>query len=175
MVASRDEIRKNSFVQFDETPFQVLNEPGKRAQSQSYLWVLRDGPGLLSPSALATAGFSTLLSASDNQFHGIQIAGAEIILYLGITLLRSSSAMKETQQEVGGSRAGSLSFISRRHGSLRRLARHPSHCLGPTPWSHSIRRSDRRTLHLANQKRPIIAPLQAPPRNGRRSHRSLPR
>jgi hypothetical protein len=30
-------------VQCDETPFQVLKEPGKRAQSQSYLWVLRGG------------------------------------------------------------------------------------------------------------------------------------
>ena len=39
----RDEIRKNTFVQCDETPFQVLKEPGKRAQSQSYLWVLRGG------------------------------------------------------------------------------------------------------------------------------------
>ena len=39
----RDEIRRNSFVQCDETPFQVLKEPGKRAQSQSYLWVLRGG------------------------------------------------------------------------------------------------------------------------------------
>jgi transposase len=39
----REEIRGNSFVQCDETPFQVLNEPGKRAQSPSYLWVLRGG------------------------------------------------------------------------------------------------------------------------------------
>jgi len=39
----RDEIRRNTFVQCDETPFQVLKEPGKRAQSQSYLWVLRGG------------------------------------------------------------------------------------------------------------------------------------
>ena len=39
----REEIRSNSFVQCDETPFQVLKEPGKRAQSQSYLWVLRGG------------------------------------------------------------------------------------------------------------------------------------
>ena len=39
----RDEIRAGSFVQCDETPFQVLKEPGKRAQSQSYLWVLRAG------------------------------------------------------------------------------------------------------------------------------------
>ncbi len=39
----REEIRSHSFVQCDETPFQVLKEPGKRAQSQSYLWVLRGG------------------------------------------------------------------------------------------------------------------------------------
>ena len=39
----RDEIRAGSFVQCDETPFQVLKEPGKRAQSQSYLWVMRGG------------------------------------------------------------------------------------------------------------------------------------
>jgi len=37
------EIRSSSFVQADETPFQVLKEPGKPAQSQSYLWVLRGG------------------------------------------------------------------------------------------------------------------------------------
>ena len=38
------EIRQGGFVQSDETPFQVLKEPGKRAQSQSYLWALRGGP-----------------------------------------------------------------------------------------------------------------------------------
>ena len=37
------EIRAGPFVQCDETPFQVLKEPGKRAQSQSYLWALRGG------------------------------------------------------------------------------------------------------------------------------------
>jgi len=37
------EIRSGSFVQADETPFQVLKEPGKSPQSQSYLWVLRGG------------------------------------------------------------------------------------------------------------------------------------
>ena len=39
----RNEIRRGSFVQADETPFQVLKEPGKTPQSQSYLWVLRGG------------------------------------------------------------------------------------------------------------------------------------
>ena len=28
----------------DETPVQVLKEPGKRAQSKSYIWVQRGGP-----------------------------------------------------------------------------------------------------------------------------------
>ncbi len=37
------EIRNGPFVQADETPFQVLKEPGKSPQSQSYLWVLRGG------------------------------------------------------------------------------------------------------------------------------------
>ena len=40
----RSELQAEGFVQCDETPFQVLKEPGKRAQSQSYLWVLRGGP-----------------------------------------------------------------------------------------------------------------------------------
>jgi transposase len=31
-------------LQMDETPVQVLNEPGKTAQSQSYMWVMRGGP-----------------------------------------------------------------------------------------------------------------------------------
>ena len=39
----RDEIRAGPLVQCDETPFQVLKEPGKPAQSQSYLWALRGG------------------------------------------------------------------------------------------------------------------------------------
>jgi transposase len=40
----RREVRAGGFVQCDETPFQVLKEPGKRAQSPSYLWALRGGP-----------------------------------------------------------------------------------------------------------------------------------
>ena len=39
----REEIRRCDFVQSDETPFQVLKEPGKRAESRSYLWALRGG------------------------------------------------------------------------------------------------------------------------------------
>lgn len=34
-------IRRGEYVLADETPFQVLKEKGKRAQSQSYLWALR--------------------------------------------------------------------------------------------------------------------------------------
>lgn len=44
----RDELLGSGFVQCDETPFQVLKEPGKAATSASYLWVqgapARDGP-----------------------------------------------------------------------------------------------------------------------------------
>ena len=40
----RDELLAGGFVQCDETPFQVLKEPGKPATSQSYLWAQRGGP-----------------------------------------------------------------------------------------------------------------------------------
>jgi len=39
----RDELLAGGFVQCDETPFQVLKEPGKPATSLSYLWVQRGG------------------------------------------------------------------------------------------------------------------------------------
>lgn len=36
-----ERIRQGDYVLADETPFQVLKEKGKRAESQSYLWALR--------------------------------------------------------------------------------------------------------------------------------------
>lgn len=36
-----EKIRSGTYVLADETPFQVLKEDGKRAESQSYLWALR--------------------------------------------------------------------------------------------------------------------------------------
>src|SRR4029078_730789 len=33
----------DNYVQADETPFQVLREPGRKDTSQSYLWVYRGG------------------------------------------------------------------------------------------------------------------------------------
>ena len=37
-------IRSHDVVQMDETPVQVLKEPGKVAQSKSYMWVMKGGP-----------------------------------------------------------------------------------------------------------------------------------
>jgi len=37
-------IRDYDIVQMDETPVQVLKEPGKVAQSKSYMWVMKGGP-----------------------------------------------------------------------------------------------------------------------------------
>jgi transposase len=37
-------IRSDAIVQMDETPVQVLKEPGKVAQSKSYMWVMKGGP-----------------------------------------------------------------------------------------------------------------------------------
>lgn len=40
----RDQLLAHDIVCMDETRLQVLKEPGKRAESQSYLWVQRGGP-----------------------------------------------------------------------------------------------------------------------------------
>jgi transposase len=39
-----EHIRTYDIVQMDETPVQVLKEPGKVAQSLSYMWVMKGGP-----------------------------------------------------------------------------------------------------------------------------------
>jgi hypothetical protein len=40
----RDQLLAYDILQMDETPVQVLKEPGKTAEPKSYLWVLRGGP-----------------------------------------------------------------------------------------------------------------------------------
>jgi len=40
----RDRLLAYDILQMDETPVQVLSEPGKTAQSKSYLWLQRGGP-----------------------------------------------------------------------------------------------------------------------------------
>ena len=40
----RDQLLAYDILQMDETPVQVLKEPGKTAQSKSYLWLQRGGP-----------------------------------------------------------------------------------------------------------------------------------
>ena len=42
-------LTKRKFVAGDETPIQVLKEPGKRPQSKSYVWLFRSGDDGLSP------------------------------------------------------------------------------------------------------------------------------
>ncbi len=42
--ALSDHICDYDIVQMDETPVQVLKEPGKVAQSKSYMWVMKGGP-----------------------------------------------------------------------------------------------------------------------------------
>ena len=39
----RESIRAGPYVQIDETTLQVLKEPGRRAESKSYMWVYRGG------------------------------------------------------------------------------------------------------------------------------------
>ena len=40
----RDRLLEYDIIQMDETTVQVLKEPGKRAQSKSYIWLQRGGP-----------------------------------------------------------------------------------------------------------------------------------
>ena len=40
----RERLLDHDFLQCDETPFQVLKEPGKSAESDAYLWVQRGTP-----------------------------------------------------------------------------------------------------------------------------------
>jgi transposase len=40
----RDEMHDYGFLQCDETPFQVLKEPGRKPTTKSYLWAQRGGP-----------------------------------------------------------------------------------------------------------------------------------
>ena len=40
----RDQLLEYDLVQMDETPVQVLKEPGKTASSKSYMWVQKGGP-----------------------------------------------------------------------------------------------------------------------------------
>jgi transposase len=47
----QEEIRSGPLINIDETPYQVLNEPGRHNTSKSYMWVFKGGqensPGLL--------------------------------------------------------------------------------------------------------------------------------
>ncbi|MDR1771389.1 MAG: IS66 family transposase [Hungatella sp.] len=46
------ELLKRRFLMMDETPIQVLKEEGRRAQTKSYLWVIRTGEDRLNPIIL---------------------------------------------------------------------------------------------------------------------------
>lgn len=39
----RKKLFERSFAMADETPVQVLHEPGRRPQTQSYMWLFRSG------------------------------------------------------------------------------------------------------------------------------------
>ncbi len=43
---------QQSIIQVDETPVQVLNEPGRKAQSQSYMWLYQSGSSGASPPVI---------------------------------------------------------------------------------------------------------------------------
>ena len=46
------ELLKRHFLMADETPIQVLKEPGRRPQNKSYIWLMRSGEDRLPPIIL---------------------------------------------------------------------------------------------------------------------------
>ena len=44
-----EDAKKRNYIQMDETPFQVLKEPGKKNTSKSYMWVIHSPPGADGP------------------------------------------------------------------------------------------------------------------------------
>ncbi len=43
----QDQLYKQKYIHIDETTLQVLNEPGKKAQTKSYMWVQRAGDNII--------------------------------------------------------------------------------------------------------------------------------
>jgi len=68
----RNEIHSGPLINIDESPFQVLNEPGRRNTSKSYMWVYRGGqmdrPVLLYQYQRTRSGREALDFLSD--YHG---------------------------------------------------------------------------------------------------------
>lgn len=48
----RRQLLRRNFLMADETPVQVLKEPGRRAETKSYMWVFRTGEDRLAPIIL---------------------------------------------------------------------------------------------------------------------------
>ena len=67
----QEEILASGFVQPDETRFQVLKEPGRKATSLSYLWVLRAG-GRDRPAVLYHYAPSRGAEVAEQLFEGSQ-------------------------------------------------------------------------------------------------------
>jgi transposase len=87
----RDRLLAYDILQMDETTVQVLKEPGKSAQSKSYLWVQRGGPpehplilydydpsrGQAVPQRLLE-GFAGFLQTDGYEGYNAVVAGSEI-------------------------------------------------------------------------------------------------
>jgi transposase len=67
----QEEIRSGPLINVDETPYQVLNEPGRRNTSKSYMWVFRGGrensPALLYQYHRTRSGEAALHFLEDYQ------------------------------------------------------------------------------------------------------------
>lgn len=67
-----EQLLEQSVLHMDETPVQVLNEPGKSAQSQSYMWVLTSLKNSASPAVLFRYSSSRSQDIPKQQLHDYQ-------------------------------------------------------------------------------------------------------
>jgi hypothetical protein len=137
----------------DETTVQVLNEPGKRAQSQSYMWVMRGGPPQQSSliyhydpgrgQAVAQrllAGYQGYLQTDAwhayDAVHGEHITAVGCWAHARRQFTDAQKALPKSKQKRGGAIQQALDYIKKLYAIEHRV-RH-----GSTDQKQATRQSD---------------------------------
>jgi transposase len=140
-------------LQMDETTVQVLNEPGKRAQSQSYMWVMRGGPPQQSSliyhydpgrgQAVAQrllAGYQGYLQTDAwhayDAVHGEHITAVGCWAHARRQFTDAQKALPKSKQKRGGAIQQALDYIKKLYAIEHRV-RH-----GSTDQKQATRQSD---------------------------------
>ena len=164
----RDELLEESFIQCDETRCQVLKEPGRPAQRQSYIWAQRGGPpgmpvilfeydssrGGEVPQRLFE-GFSGYLQTDGYDGYNPVCQDNPKIIRVGCwahSRRRFDEAVKAQIKSKGGEGPGKLSLAHQGLGFIRKLYKIEKEIRGQT----APERKEAREV----QARPILAALR---------------